>query len=89
MTMTDMSTATPLTTKAVLFHTTGDPDVLTVEEVPLPAPGPGEVLIRVEALGLNRAEALFRAGTYFYRPTRRPPATAMRRPESSRPSVRG
>ncbi|WUG26443.1 zinc-dependent alcohol dehydrogenase family protein [Streptomyces sp. NBC_00464] len=67
--MTDMSTATPLTTKAVLFHTTGDPDVLTVEEVPLPAPGPGEVLIRVEALGLNRAEALFRAGTYFYRPT--------------------
>ncbi|MFF1922964.1 zinc-dependent alcohol dehydrogenase family protein [Streptomyces sp. NPDC058221] len=66
--MTDKSPATPATTRAVLFHTTGDPDVLTVEEVPLPAPGPGEVLIRVEALGLNRAEALFRAGTYFYQP---------------------
>ncbi|MGA4846902.1 zinc-dependent alcohol dehydrogenase family protein [Streptomyces sp. G5(2025)] len=35
----------------------------------LPAPGPGEVLFRVEAIGLNRAEALFRAGVYYYRPT--------------------
>lgn len=67
--MTDKNQSTPATTRAVLFHTTGDPDVLTVEEVPLPAPGPGEVLIRVEALGLNRAEALFRAGTYVYQPT--------------------
>nr|WSW69945.1 zinc-dependent alcohol dehydrogenase family protein [Streptomyces sp. NBC_00995] len=67
--MTKPKAATPATTRAVLFHTTGDPDVLTVEEVPLPAPGPGEVLVRVEALGLNRAEALFRAGTYFYPPT--------------------
>ncbi|THA73572.1 NADPH:quinone reductase [Streptomyces sp. A0642] len=67
--MTETNRATPATTKAVLFHTTGAPDVLTVEEVPLPSPGPGEVLIRVEALGLNRAEALFRAGTYFYQPT--------------------
>ncbi|WNI25477.1 zinc-dependent alcohol dehydrogenase family protein [Streptomyces sp. ITFR-16] len=67
--MTDTHTSAPATTRAVLFHTVGDPDVLTVEEVPLPAPGPGEVLVRVEALGLNRAEALFRAGTYFYQPT--------------------
>ncbi|WP_234106704.1 cupin domain-containing protein, partial [Streptomyces venezuelae] len=28
--------------------------------------GPGDVLVRVEAIGLNRAEALFRAGTYYY-----------------------
>ncbi|MFD0142047.1 MULTISPECIES: zinc-dependent alcohol dehydrogenase family protein [unclassified Streptomyces] len=54
------------TTRAVLFHELGGPEVLTVEEVPLPAPGPGEVLVRVEAVGLNRAEALFRAGTYYY-----------------------
>lgn len=54
------------TTRAVLFHETGGPEVLTVEEVPLPAPGPGELLVRVEAIGLNRAEALFRAGTYYY-----------------------
>ncbi|MGW2655256.1 zinc-dependent alcohol dehydrogenase family protein [Streptomyces sp. NPDC001478] len=67
--MTKEQISTPATTRAVLFHSTGEPDVLTVEEVPLPAPGPGEVLVRVEALGLNRAEALFRAGTYFYQPT--------------------
>ncbi|MGW2707031.1 zinc-dependent alcohol dehydrogenase family protein [Streptomyces sp. NPDC001340] len=55
--------------RTVLFHELGGPDVLTVEEVELPAPGPGEVLVKVEALGLNRAEVLFRAGTYYYRPT--------------------
>ncbi|MEU8761684.1 zinc-dependent alcohol dehydrogenase family protein [Streptomyces sp. NPDC048659] len=57
------------TTRAVLFHELGGPEVLAVEEVPLRAPGPGELLIRVAAIGLNRAEALFRAGTYYYRPT--------------------
>ncbi|MFC9797089.1 zinc-dependent alcohol dehydrogenase family protein [Streptomyces sp. NPDC127584] len=61
-----MTTTTGRTTKAVLFHGLGGPEVLTVEEVALPDPGPGEVLVRVEAIGLNRAEALFRAGTYYY-----------------------
>ncbi|MFC5146866.1 zinc-dependent alcohol dehydrogenase family protein [Streptomyces aureoversilis] len=56
-------------TRAVLFHELGGPEVLKVEEVPLAQPGPGEVLFRVEAIGLNRAEALFRAGGYYYRPT--------------------
>ncbi|MFI9154881.1 zinc-dependent alcohol dehydrogenase family protein [Streptomyces sp. NPDC053367] len=58
-----------ITARAVLFHEIGGPDVLSVEEVELPAPGPGEVLVRVEALALNRAEALFRSGGYFYQPT--------------------
>ncbi|MGA5065707.1 zinc-dependent alcohol dehydrogenase family protein [Streptomyces exfoliatus] len=62
-------TTTDMTTRAVLFHELGGPEVLTVAEVPLPAPAPGEVLVRVEAIGLNRAEALFRAGTYYYPPT--------------------
>ncbi|WP_031172879.1 zinc-dependent alcohol dehydrogenase family protein [Streptomyces durhamensis] len=59
-----------MTTSAhtVLFHETGGPDVFTVEEVALPDPGPGEVLVKVEALGLNRAEAMLRAGTYWYQP---------------------
>ncbi|MEW2515081.1 zinc-dependent alcohol dehydrogenase family protein [Streptomyces sp. NPDC046870] len=57
------------TARTVLFHELGGPDVLGVEEVELPAPGPGEVLVTVEALGLNRAEALFRAGGYYYQPT--------------------
>ncbi|MEV0223947.1 zinc-dependent alcohol dehydrogenase family protein [Streptomyces sp. NPDC050704] len=56
-------------TRAVLFHELGGPDVLTVEQVRLDGPRPGEVLLRVEALGLNRAEADFRAGTYFFPPT--------------------
>ncbi|WP_369249316.1 zinc-dependent alcohol dehydrogenase family protein [Streptomyces sp. R41] len=57
------------TSRTVLFHELGGPDVLKTEDVEVPAPGPGEVLVRVEALGLNRAEALFRAGTYYYQPT--------------------
>ncbi|WP_409469559.1 zinc-dependent alcohol dehydrogenase family protein [Streptomyces sp. HC307] len=58
-----------ISARAVLFHETGGPDVLSVEKVELPAPGPGEVLVAVEALALNRAEALFRSGDYFYQPT--------------------
>ncbi|WP_231618554.1 zinc-dependent alcohol dehydrogenase family protein [Nonomuraea sp. SBT364] len=55
--------------RAVLFHEIGGPDVLKIEEVRLDAPGPGEVRVRIDAIGLNRAEALFRAGTYYYQPT--------------------
>ncbi|MGW1912431.1 zinc-dependent alcohol dehydrogenase family protein [Streptomyces sp. NPDC002076] len=57
------------TARTVLFHEVGGPEVFTVEEVGLPDPGPGEVLVRVEAIGLNRAEAMLRAGTYWYQPT--------------------
>ncbi|MER7518831.1 zinc-dependent alcohol dehydrogenase family protein [Streptomyces sp. NPDC126499] len=53
-------------TTAVLFHELGGPEVLSVEEIALPAPGPGELRMRVEAIGLNRAEALFRSGAYYY-----------------------
>ncbi|MET9735310.1 zinc-dependent alcohol dehydrogenase family protein [Streptomyces sp. NPDC006458] len=57
------------TAHAVLFHEIGGPEVLGVEQIELPDPGPGEVLVRVEALALNRAESLFRSGGYFYQPT--------------------
>ncbi|MEU8620838.1 zinc-dependent alcohol dehydrogenase family protein [Streptomyces sp. NPDC048623] len=59
-------TTTGMTTKAVLFHELGGPEVLSVEEIALPAPGPNDVRVRVEAVGLNRAETLFRSGTYYY-----------------------
>ncbi|MEU5324083.1 zinc-dependent alcohol dehydrogenase family protein [Streptomyces sp. NPDC021056] len=56
------------TVRTVLFHEIGGPDVLEIEDVTVPAPGPGQVALRVEALGLNRAEALFRSGSYYYQP---------------------
>jgi NADPH:quinone reductase-like Zn-dependent oxidoreductase len=55
-------------TKAVLFDELGGPEVLRLEEVELGEPAQGEVRIRVEAIGLNRAEANFRSGTYVYAP---------------------
>jgi NADPH:quinone reductase-like Zn-dependent oxidoreductase len=52
----------------VRFHEVGGPEVLRVEEVEVPPPGPGEVQIRIHALGLNRAEAMFRSGQYLEEP---------------------
>ncbi|MFG2617134.1 zinc-dependent alcohol dehydrogenase family protein [Streptomyces sp. NPDC048507] len=51
--------------KTVRFHEYGGPEVLRLEEVEAGEPGPGELLIGVEAIGVNRAEVLFRAGHYI------------------------
>ncbi|MGP3915544.1 zinc-dependent alcohol dehydrogenase family protein [Nonomuraea sp. 10N515B] len=51
--------------KTVRFHELGGPDVLRLEDVEVGEPGPGEVVIRVDAIGLNRAEVLFRGGHYI------------------------
>lgn len=48
--------------KAVVVHEAGGPEVLKIEQRPVPTPGPGEVLIRVEAFGLNRSELFTRQG---------------------------
>ncbi|QND58999.1 zinc-dependent alcohol dehydrogenase family protein [Mesorhizobium huakuii] len=55
-------------TRVVRFHQHGGPEVLRIDDIDLPPPCPGEVQIRVKALGLNRAEALLRAGTYIETP---------------------
>jgi NADPH:quinone reductase-like Zn-dependent oxidoreductase len=55
--------------RVVRFHEHGGPEVLRIENVDVPGPGRGEIQIRVKALGLNRAEALLRAGTYIETPT--------------------
>jgi NADPH2:quinone reductase len=55
--------------RIVRFHRTGGPEVLQVEEVPTSPPGEGEVRIAVKAIGLNRAESLFRQGAYLEIPT--------------------
>ena len=54
--------------KAVLFDELGGADVLRVAEVSDLQPGEGEVRIAVEAIGLNRAEILFRHGLYHDKP---------------------
>lgn len=59
--------------KTVRFHKIGGPEVLVLEDEEPAQPGPGEVRIRVEAIGLNRAEVLFRSDTYV-EPVRRLPA---------------
>ena len=51
--------------RVIRFHEYGGPEVLRIENVDVSPPGEGEVQIRVKALGLNRAEALLRAGTYI------------------------
>src|SRR5262245_51051165 len=51
--------------RVVRFHQTGGPEVLRVEEMEVPPPGKGEVQIRIKALGLNRAESMFRRGQYL------------------------
>ena len=50
--------------KAIQIRETGGPEVLQLAELPIPAPGPGQVLIRVEAIGVNFVEIYFRKGTY-------------------------
>ena len=54
--------------RIVRFHETGDADVLKLEDVPLDDPGKGEVRLQVEAIGLNRAEVLYRQGMYLEMP---------------------
>jgi NADPH:quinone reductase len=54
--------------KIVRFHEVGGPEVLKLEELPNPRPAKGEVRIRVEAIGLNRAEVMFRSGQYLEQP---------------------
>jgi NADPH:quinone reductase len=54
--------------KIVRFHRTGGPDVLQLDEVPTPKPQAGEVVLKVEAIGLNRAEVMFRQGEYLQQP---------------------
>jgi putative PIG3 family NAD(P)H quinone oxidoreductase len=50
--------------RAVIITQPGGPEVLCLEEVPDPVPGPGEVLVAVAAAGLNRADVLQRQGHY-------------------------
>jgi NADPH2:quinone reductase len=50
--------------KAVRVHSPGGPDVLRIEDLPSPSPGPGQALIRVEAAGVNFVDVYHRTGHY-------------------------
>ncbi|MGE0394621.1 MAG: NADPH:quinone reductase, partial [Vicinamibacterales bacterium] len=54
--------------KAILVREFGGPEVLTIGETADPVPGPGEVLIRVHAAGVNPYETYMRTGTYAVKP---------------------
>jgi NADPH:quinone reductase-like Zn-dependent oxidoreductase len=55
-------------TKTVRIHNTGGPEVLRIEDLPVGDPGAGEIRIRVQGIGLNRSEAIYRAGKYLVAP---------------------
>lgn len=50
--------------KAILVPQFGDPQVMRLEDVPDPKPGPGQVLVRVYAAGVNPVETYIRSGKY-------------------------
>lgn len=50
--------------KAVRLHSPGSVDVLRLEEIPVPSPGPGQLLVRVDAAGLNFIDVYKRTGLY-------------------------
>ncbi len=51
-------------TKAIRIHAPGGPEVMRWEDVPTPEPGPGEVLVKHAAVGLNYIDVYFRTGLY-------------------------
>jgi NADPH2:quinone reductase len=50
--------------KAIQIQETGGPEKLVLADLPIPEPGPGQVLLRIEAIGVNFIEAYFRKGQY-------------------------
>ncbi|MFE3637434.1 zinc-binding alcohol dehydrogenase family protein [Streptomyces sp. NPDC059168] len=60
--------------RIVRYHQHGTPEVLQVDEVAVPEPGPGQVRIRAEAVGVNFAGIQERAGEFYYGERLRLPA---------------
>jgi len=54
--------------KVVRVHTPGGPEALQIEDLAVGDPGPGEARVKIDAIGLNRAEAMFREGKYIQPP---------------------
>lgn len=54
--------------RMVTFHRTGGPEVLEITPMTVAAPAAGEVQIQVQAIGINRAEVMYRSGQYVITP---------------------
>jgi NADPH2:quinone reductase len=55
--------------KAIQVHQFGGPEVLEWREIPTPKPGPGQILVRVYAAGVNPYDTYMRNGTYAIKPS--------------------
>src|SRR2546421_4133248 len=55
--------------KAIRVHKFGGPEVLQLDDVPDPKPGPGQVVVRVRAAGVNPVDTYVRSGNYAMLPT--------------------
>jgi NADPH:quinone reductase-like Zn-dependent oxidoreductase len=55
--------------RVAIFDQVGGPEVLRITQIPLEAPTAGQVQVRIDAIGLNRVETLFRAGFWPVQPT--------------------
>lgn len=58
-------TASPVTAKSAVFDRLGGVEVMDVRDTVIPPPGPGELRVRVTAIGLNRSEGYYRQGVYI------------------------
>src|SRR5579875_1626914 len=54
--------------KAIRVHQFGGPEVMKLEELPDLHPGPGEVVVRVKAVGVNPVDTYIRSGAYASKP---------------------
>jgi NADPH2:quinone reductase len=55
--------------RAIVVRAFGGPEVMTLEDVPPPTPGPGQVALRVRAVGVNPVDTYIRTGTYARKPS--------------------
>ena len=64
LTVSAMAQTDNASMKAIVVHQYGGPEVLKLEDAPRPQPGPGEIVIRVMAAGVNPVDAYIRAGRF-------------------------
>ena len=55
-------------TRVIRFHSSGGPEVLKIESIEIGKPKEDEVRVKIQSIGLNRAESIFRSGNYLEKP---------------------